>query len=194
MSLTTAPSIVHCWLLLEPIAVNEVCWPDRLPPTFWPLITMPGVCWSTTQGSRAVGIVSSASFEKLADSVVDRRVESRLNEDAVADSPLESGELERHDVRADRNAGEAIRAAFHRYRGLRLNERRAAQRDRDAWQDGAGAIGNLSEDFAHADLRGRRHHAAEDHKAHEQSRAARRTAHTPSWRPRPPTRTTYKNK
>ncbi len=72
MSLTTAPSIVHCWLLLVPIAVNEVCWPERLPPTFWPLITIPGVCCSTTHGSRAVGIVSSASFEKLAAIAVER--------------------------------------------------------------------------------------------------------------------------
>ena len=35
-------------------------------------MTIPGVCWRTTHGSRAVGIVSSASREKLADSVVDR--------------------------------------------------------------------------------------------------------------------------
>ena len=71
MSLTTAPLMFHCWFVLLPIALNDVCWPDRLPPTFTPLMTIPGVCSTMTHGSRAFGILSSASFVKLLDSVVD---------------------------------------------------------------------------------------------------------------------------
>ncbi len=72
MSLITAPSMFHCWLVLLPIALNDVCWPDRLPPTFDPLISTPGVCSRMTHGSRADGILSSASLLKLAEIAVDR--------------------------------------------------------------------------------------------------------------------------
>ncbi len=63
MSLMTAPSMFHCWFDELPSAENDVCCPDRLPPTFEPLMIMPGVCSRITHGSRAVGIFSSASFE-----------------------------------------------------------------------------------------------------------------------------------
>src|SRR5437667_102117 len=71
MSLTTAPFMFHCWFEELPMALNEVCWPERLPPTFAPLITMPGVCSIITHGSRALGIFSSMSLVKLADIVVE---------------------------------------------------------------------------------------------------------------------------
>ena len=61
----------HCWFDELPMALNEVCCPERLPPTLAPLITMPGVCSIITHGSRALGIFSSMSLVKLADIVVD---------------------------------------------------------------------------------------------------------------------------
>src|SRR5207247_10643536 len=71
LSLIPAPLMFHCWLEPLPIALNEVCCPDRLPPTFVPLMIIPGVCSMMTHGSRAFGIFWRASRLKLADSVVD---------------------------------------------------------------------------------------------------------------------------
>ena len=44
---------------------------ERLPPTLAPLMTIPGVCWMMTHGSRALGMLASVSLLKFADSVVD---------------------------------------------------------------------------------------------------------------------------
>ena len=111
---------------------------------------------------------------------VDLRVEARLDDDAVADAPLESGELERDRIGADRNAREPVGAALDRDRRLRLDERRSAQRDGDAGQDRAGGIGDLSEHRTHADLRARRSGGGQQHEAHTCSCAAKGSAHRSS--------------
>src|SRR5262245_55059673 len=72
MSVMLPPSTFQTSLLPVPCATNVVCWPDLLPPTFWPDMMMPGVCSMTTHGSRADGMRSSSSRVNVWPVVVDR--------------------------------------------------------------------------------------------------------------------------
>ena len=219
MSLITAPLMFHCWFVLEPIAENDVCWPDRLPPTLAPLMIIPGVCSMITHGSRAFGIFSSASLVKLADSVrrlgvddraraghgngflhrgdlepgVDLRVEARLDDHVAADEFLEAGNLERHCVGADGDAGETIGARFRRHGDDRLDQRRTAQGHRNPREHGAGAVRGLPEDFAGAHLR-RCRQACKEQETDERTYPLNAIPHTSSWAAGWPTARSCKRK
>ncbi len=65
MSVTSTPSTFHfCWLIAAPRATKFDCWPDALPPTFWRSIATPAACSRMTHGSRAEGMLWSASCVK----------------------------------------------------------------------------------------------------------------------------------
>ena len=72
MSVMLPPSTFHTSLLPVPWAMNVDCWPDLFPPTFCWFMMMPGVCSSTTHGSRADGMRSSISRLKVWPVVVER--------------------------------------------------------------------------------------------------------------------------
>ncbi len=65
MSVMSTPSRFHfCWLIAAPRATKFDCWPDMLPPTFWRSIATPADCSRITHGSRADGMLCSASCVK----------------------------------------------------------------------------------------------------------------------------------
>ena len=73
MSVTSTPSRFHfCWLMSAPRATKFDCWPDALPPTFWRSIATPADCSMMTHGSRAVGMLCSASWLNRVDRPVSR--------------------------------------------------------------------------------------------------------------------------
>ena len=71
MSVTVAPSMLHCLFAPLPKALYPSIWPELRPPTLFTAITRPGVCSITTQGSRAVGMASRSSRPKFTPSAVD---------------------------------------------------------------------------------------------------------------------------
>ncbi len=171
-----------------------------------------------THGSRADGIFSSASRENADGERRRLRVDHRtLARDgdrllngrqfqfdvdlganpavmtiAFVDRFLEAGELERHRVGADRNARKTVAAAFDRDNGLRLNQGRTGEDDRDARQYSACAVGDLAVDFTCVDLRpcGRRDQQRQETR---ESCTMDTTAHSSSSRLVPQRTTTYKS-
>jgi hypothetical protein len=66
MSVIDTPSTRKSfWVSSTPWARNEACWPDSLPPTLTRSTRTPGVWLRMAQGSRAVGIFSSSTWETV---------------------------------------------------------------------------------------------------------------------------------
>src|SRR5688572_10841094 len=68
-SVIDPPSRFHCTFAPVPREFKPTCWPEEEPPTLRPACT-PGVMPMICQGSRAVGIFSRISDEKVAPEVV----------------------------------------------------------------------------------------------------------------------------